>query len=83
MGEYQLNKAVFDRLRKVEADHDLSAAERRALDDGDVRSMYQLGLHPVLLNAFARAIGLRRDDYRVMLEGLDEPKEVTARWRSS
>ncbi len=81
MSAYQLNKAVFDRLRTADGAYDLTDDERRALDDQDVRALYQLGLHPVLLNAFARAIGLRRDDYRVMLDGLHEERGVKARWQ--
>ena len=77
MSKYQLDKAVFHRLRGSESDASLSDAERRAVDDADFRALYLLGLHPVLLNAYARSRGLRRDDYRKQLEGLASTEEVT------
>jgi hypothetical protein len=84
MGAYQLNRAVFERLRGAESDHGLSDAERTALDATDFRALYLLGLHPVLLNAYARSRGLRRDDYRKALEGIDDKgQEATPRWRTS
>jgi hypothetical protein len=43
----------------------------------------ELGLHPVLVNAFARAMGHQRDDYAKMLADLEREPEVTPRWRSS
>jgi len=83
LSAYLLNRAVFDRLRGVESESALSDDERRAVDKPDFRALYLLGLHPVLLNAYARSRGLRRDDYRKQLEGLAATEEVTPRWRTS
>ena len=46
------------------------------------RALYQLGLHPVLLNAFCRASGYTRDDYRKVLSVFAKPDERKGRWRT-
>lgn len=83
MSAYQLNKAVYDHLRGRGAEYDLSSEESAAFLAADVKALYSLGLHPVLLNAFARAKGLQRTDYRALLEGADGAESLTPRWRSA
>ena len=93
MSQYQLQKLVYEYLRKagtaseqpaIETDgYDLTGEEQAAVEAADIRRLYQLGLHPVLVNAFARAMGHQRDDYVKMLSDLEREPEVTPRWRSS
>jgi hypothetical protein len=93
VSQYQLQKLVYDYLRKagtaterppIETEgYELTTEERAAAEAADIRQLYLLGLHPVLVNAFARAMGYQRDDYAKMLSDLDRPPEVRPRWRSS
>ena len=93
MSQYQLQKLIYDYLRQAGTaterpqisteGYELTAAERAAAEAADIRELYQLGLHPVLVNAFARAMGHQRDDYAKMLADLEQEPEVTPRWRSS
>jgi hypothetical protein len=93
VSQYQLQKLIYDYLRKAGTaterpqisteGYELTAAERAAAEAADIRELYQLGLHPVLVNAFARAMGHQRDDYAKMLADLEQEPEVTPRWRSS
>jgi len=93
---YQLNRAVYDWIRAGEVNSDaegdgrekfdvsryeLNAQERKAFDDRDVAAFYQLGLHEVLINRFARAAGYARDDYRNILEPYRKPEERRGRWQ--
>ena len=92
MSLYQLHRCVYDHVRGAgvrsdqgaqvdAARYDLTDEESRAFATRDVAALYQLGLHPVLLNAFCRAVGFARDDYRRMLEPLAVPAGPTPRWR--
>ena len=96
MSLYQLNRAVYDWVRAGEVNsgdpgagregfdlssYDLSADERTAFDDRDIGAMYQLGLHDVLINRYARAIGLTLADYRGILTPLAKPEERRGRWQ--
>jgi hypothetical protein len=93
LSQYQLQKLVYDYLRTAgtaaerpavdPAGYELSEDERAAATSADIRKLYQLGVHPVLINSFARAMGYQRDDYAKMLSDLDREPEVTPRWRSS
>jgi hypothetical protein len=93
---YQLNRAVYDWVRAGEVNssaegdgragfdvsrYALSDDERKAFDDRDVGAMYQLGLHDVLINRYARALGLTLADYRGILEPLGKPQERRGRWQ--
>jgi hypothetical protein len=90
---YQLHRCVWDSIRASEvkssnASHhvdvgryDLSEDERSAFLDRDVAALYRLGLHPVLLNAFCRASGYTRDDYRKVLAVFATREERTGRWQ--
>jgi len=70
------NAAAFD-----PGHYDLTAEEREAFESRDVAGLYRLGLHPVLLNGFARASGYGRDDYRKLLAPFAAKEERTARWQ--
>lgn len=64
----------------------LTDAERTALEGPDVGALYQLGMHPVLVNAFCRAMGWKRADYAVLFPaGLADAmrKNNEARWLTS
>jgi hypothetical protein len=94
MSLYQLHRCVFDFIRSGEAKsgnarpvfdvsrYELTEPERTAFEDRDVGALYQLGLHPVLLNAFCRATGYTRDDYRKVLSAFAKPDERKGRWRT-
>jgi hypothetical protein len=83
MSAYALQKAIYDHLNAkgrpdppalepatLRANYGLGEAEIRALCDGDVGALYQLGVHPVLLNSYARA-RIPRDRYRAALAALE------------
>lgn len=89
---YQLHRCVYDYVRAGEIGsgtgaafdvnrYDLHDDERTAFESKDVAALYQLGLHPVLLNRFCRAVGYGRDDYRKILEVFGTPEERKGRWR--
>ena len=78
MSWYQMHRCVYDWVRAGEvnsadggdgragfdvASYELSDEERKAFDNQDIAAFYNLGLHEVLLNRYARAAG-RPDDYR-------------------
>jgi hypothetical protein len=93
---YQLQQCVYNYLRTLEAveagrpvpvlstsGYDLTEEEERALQAGDVGAMYSMGIHPVIINGYCRAMGYRRADYRKLLENFNsEPKRKT-RWQTS
>jgi hypothetical protein len=45
----------------------------------DVAALYRMGLHPVLLNGYCRAIGYERSDYRAILAAQAVPETRTGR----
>jgi hypothetical protein len=71
---YQLQQCVYDYPRTLEAveagspvpelstgRYDLSEEEEEhALKTGDVGAMYSMGIHPVIINGYCRAMGYRR-----------------------
>ena len=96
MSWYQLHRCVYDWVRAGEvtsaeggdgrAGFDVSAyeltdEERKAFENRDIGALYQLGLHEVLLNRYARAAGFARDDYRKVLEPFGVPEERKGRWQ--
>ena len=96
MSWYQMHRAVYDWVRAGEvnsgaagdgrANFDLSAyeltdPERTAFENRDIAAFYQLGLHEVLINRYARAAGFARDDYRKLLEPLGTKEERRGRWQ--
>ncbi len=72
-----------DRAGPDPAGYDLTPDEQVAASHADIRRLYQLGVHPVLINAFARAMGYQRTDYAAMLRDLEPAREATPRWHSS
>jgi hypothetical protein len=93
---YQLNRAIYNWIRAGEVNsgeqadgrvgfdvssYELSPEERKAFDGKDIGALYQLGLHPVLVNRFARAAGYARNDYRRILESYAKPEERIGRWQ--
>ncbi len=83
MSPYALQKAMYDYLNpkgragapafdaeSLRARYGLSEPEIAALLEGDVAALYRLGVHPVLLNGYARA-RVPRDRYRAALAGLE------------
>ena len=96
MSVYQLNRAVYDWVRAGEVNsgdagdgragfdvsgYELSEDERKAFDSKDIGTLWQLGLHDVLVNRYARAIGLTLTDYRGILTPLAQPEERRGRWQ--
>jgi hypothetical protein len=91
MSLYQLHRCVFDYLRDSEVSsgaapdfdvsrYDLTDEERKSFEAKDIAALYQMGLHPVLLNGFCRAIGYERSDYRTILASQAIPETRTGRW---
>jgi hypothetical protein len=87
VGLYALQKAMYDYLNPTGRDdaarldrashaarYDLSEAERTALVRADVRALVELGVHPVLLNSFARAC-VSREAYRAALAAMEAAGE--------
>ena len=94
MSLYQLHRAVFDYLRAGEvasgaapefqvSRYDLTDEERKVFLARDVAALYRLGLHPVLLNGYCRAIGYGRDDYRAKLAADATPETRVGRWHQA
>jgi hypothetical protein len=95
VSSYQLHRCVWDYLRAGEvkstgggsghrfddSGYDLTDEERKAFENKDVAALYRIGLHPVLLNAFCRASGYTRDDYRKVLAEFAGREERIGRWR--
>ena len=96
MSLYQVQQCLYNYLRTLEAveagspvpelsttGYDLNDDEERALKAGDVGAMYTMGIHPVIINGYCRAMGYRRADYRELLQKQNnEPKRKT-RWQTS
>ena len=89
---YQLHRCVWDQIRAGavssgrEADfdvsrYDLDETERKAFENRDVAELYRLGLHPVLLNGFCRAVGYSRNAYRDTLQVFASTEQRKARWQ--
>jgi hypothetical protein len=89
---YQVHKLIHDRLGLFStgagteldfAGYDLTEPERAALAGDDIGARFAMGVHPVLINSYCRALGFKRDDYRAMLQPYARPSERRPRWRSS
>ena len=83
MSLYQLQKAIYEYLNpkgtadvpsldraSLEARYDLTPDEVVAVVDADVAALHRLGVHPVLLNSYARA-RVPREQYRATLAALE------------
>ena len=94
MSLYQVQQCLFDYLRVLEdpktvgrpeistEGYDLTDDERKVLEAKDVGSIYSMGVHPVIINGYCRALGYKRADYRPLLEAAavkTEPRKV--RWQ--
>ena len=93
MSLYALHRAVYDFIRAGQSSdsptrsfdvngYDLTEDERKAFQSQDVAALYQMGLHAVLLNAFCRAIGFGRDEYRKILEPFGTGEAKRGRWQT-
>jgi hypothetical protein len=94
MSLYQVQQCLFDYLRAMEdappgpkpdistGGYDLTDAERTALVAGDVAAFYAMGVHPVMINGYCRAMGYKRADYRPLLAGVAAQPRRT-RWQTS
>jgi hypothetical protein len=82
---YGLQKAIFEYLNlkqgagapaleasALRARYDLTEVELQALLGADVVALARLGVHPVLLNSYARSL-VPRDQYRAALTELEPP----------
>jgi hypothetical protein len=93
MSLYEVQQCLFDYLRAMEGappggrpdvvteGYDLTDAERTALTKGDVGAFYTMGVHPVIINGYCRAMGYKRADYRPLLSGV-APEPRRTRWQS-
>ena len=94
MSLYQVQQCLFDYLRAMEdappglkpdirtAGYDLTVPEEKALASGDVAAFGRMGVHPVIINGYCRAMGYKRADYRTLLAGVaHEPRRT--RWQIS
>jgi hypothetical protein len=94
MSLYQVQQCLFDYLRAMEdappgprpdiltAGYDLTEVERSALAGGDVGAFYTMGVHPVIINGYCRAMGYKRADYRPLLAAA-VPQPRRTRWQTS
>ncbi len=80
-GEVNSGDAGDGRAGFDDSVYELTDDERRAFQDRDIGALYQLGLHEVLINRFARAAGFPRDDYRRRLEPFAKKVERVGRWQ--
>ena len=57
--------------------YNLTPEEERAVTEPDIGAIYAMGVHPVIVNGFCRALGYKRADYRPLLEnsGADPGEE--------
>lgn len=96
MSRYELQQCLFDHLRALERpDEDrapddidttgftLTEAEAAACAAGDVGAFHTLGVHPVIINAYARANGWKRADYRGLFPAGAATHRRRARWQTS
>lgn len=90
MDSYGVQRAVFDAIRGVGGqDCTCRSASRSGptpretelLSNRDVRGLAKAGVHPVLINAYARSIGMTRDEYRVLLAGPLHQNDTETRWQ--
>jgi hypothetical protein len=94
MSLYQVQQCLFDYLRTMEdappgprpeidtAGYDLTDAERTALTSADVGALATMGVHPVMINGYCRAMGYKRADYRPLLATV-AGKPRRTRWQTS
>jgi hypothetical protein len=84
MSVYQLQKLMYEVNRNPErrenyrqdaaafaAGYDLTAEEKEAIVRLDIRKLYQLGVHPLLLRPFTLLHRVSNEDYAKSLTGLE------------
>jgi hypothetical protein len=84
MSLYQLQKLIYDVNRNSErreayrgdggafiARYDLTAEELDAISRLDIRKLYQMGVHPLLLRPFTLLHRVSNEDYAKALAGLE------------
>jgi hypothetical protein len=95
MSLYQVQQCLFDYLRSMEdADtstkpdivlegYQLTNREAEALQAGDVGALAAMGVHPVIINGYCRAMGFKRADYRSLLAEAVPHSPRRTRWQTS
>lgn len=95
MSIYDVQRALFDYLRAMEntksetrpdisiEGYDLTEDEKKALVAGDVGTLYGMGVHPVIINGYCRAMGYKRADYKPLLAAHATPSPRRTRWQTS
>jgi hypothetical protein len=84
MSLYQLQKLIYEVNRNPErrekyrqdgaafaAGYELTAEEREAITRMDIRRLYRLGVHPLLLRPFTLLHRVSNEDYAKSLAGLE------------
>jgi hypothetical protein len=84
MSLYQLQKLIYEVNRNAErkeeyrkdpsnfaSRYDLSSEEREAILKLDIRTLYRLGVHPLLLRPFTLLHRVSAEDYAKSLSGLE------------
>jgi hypothetical protein len=84
MSLYQLQKLIYEVNRNPEqretyradqngfiARYQLTSEEREAITELDVRKLYRLGVHPLLLRPFTLLHRVSNEDYAKALAGLE------------
>ena len=88
MSIYSLNKMFYtlendaafrqrmlDDPTKAMGEYSLTSQERDALTGGDVEKLFQMGVHPFLLNSMSRhqLFGVNRGNYLPRIRGQEKP----------
>jgi hypothetical protein len=78
------NDAALQQHFKERADaafteFELDEPEIRALREGDVATLYQMGVHPLLLVPYSRYAGIARPDYLTKLAPLKGTRVMKSR----
>jgi len=63
-------QAVREEPDTALASFDLSSCERQAFVSGDLSTLYRMGVHPLLLAPYSRAMGIPRPAYQASLAPL-------------
>jgi len=96
MSIYQLQQCLYDYLRAMEdappdgpkpdlstEGYTLTDEEREALQTRDIGTLYELGMHPVIINGYCRAMGYKRADYRPLFKETSTVTKGKGRWQKS
>lgn len=95
MSIFQVQQCLFDHLRALENappgvqpelaldGYEVTDLERAVLQSRDVGALYDMGVHPVIINGYCRSQGYRRADYRVLFSDDQRSVEGKGRWQTS